>query len=712
MDYSYLRKRWADYLTGNNKDVESPDTQEVIKSMERVADIDFSVEEKSAHNIVYTTPYYTLNALAKSYRTIGTKHFEDPGTLKRILDGLERMHDTDYNMDTPHGNWWALEVGNPKNLLDVCILLRDEIGAEAIKKYTDVVLHFKDEYVRETQGGRTETGANLAWKCRVMFLAGIVREDPELIDWANEHLQEVMRYSNNAITYPGMVTFYDDGFYSDGTFIQHYFFHYTGGYGKNLMTTLGGLFYAFWDTGAITVPEENLRFMHRMVFDAYEPLIYKGRFLDIARGREVSRFFHQDHITARHVMRGICYLSETMNPKDKLRARSMIKEWLSYDGAYDLLRDEDARAEHYVYGSILPIYREIMATEPRGDLFLNKTFGVGADAVHHQKDYCFAVKMHSQSIASYEYLNEESKKLWHISDGVTYIYGADLDCFNGGYYATVDTQRLPGTTVDRSPRRAEDPYFSWFLPDSKNPCAFAGGVDLGPCGAAGMQFLGQGLGLTRDLEAKKSWFMFDREVLCLGSGITSPSGDPVETIVDNRRRSTPAFVGESAAHATGVKGKGIGYWFPGKADVKILAERRVGTWNSVEVDPDYCTENDFATIWIEHGRKPTNADYAYVVLPEFSAAEVLEYSRNPGVEVIENSAKVHAARHARLSATAANFWEASEVSGIKASAPCSAIYQQSENVLNIAVSDPARSESVIEISFPFNASKVLKRDSR
>ena len=80
-------------------------------------------------------------------------------------------------------------------------------------------------------------------------------------------------------------------------------------------------------------------------------------------------------------------------------------------------------------------------------------------------------------------------------------------------------QRLPGTTVDRSLTRAQDPPYSWFMPESKNPCAFAGGVQIGYFGIVGMEYLGQGKHNERNLAVKKSWFFLGDEIVCLGSGL-------------------------------------------------------------------------------------------------------------------------------------------------------------------------------------------------
>jgi hyaluronate lyase len=50
-------------------------------------------------------------------------------------------------------------------------------------------------------------------------------------------------------------------------------------------------------------------------------------------------------------------------------------------------------------------------------------------------------------------------------------------------------------------------------------------------GVSGMQLAYS----TGTLTAKKSWFMFDNEIVALGAGITSTESAAIETTVENRR---------------------------------------------------------------------------------------------------------------------------------------------------------------------------------
>lgn len=61
-----------------------------------------------------------------------------------------------------------------------------------------------------------------------------------------------------------------------------------------------------------------------------------------------------------------------------------------------------------------------------------------------------------------------------------------------------------------------------------------GSVIDGEYGAVGMEFaLDQSTGSS--LSGKKSWFLFDDEMVALGSDIKNLSGNPTETIVENRQ---------------------------------------------------------------------------------------------------------------------------------------------------------------------------------
>lgn len=759
-----LFERWRDcwerYLLGECFDPETAEGKQVIASLELAAggDADGSTEDGS--DVVYRPGAERLRNMALAYRTPGTKYYGDSAVRRELLDGLDRVYREEYNMDTPPDNWWGMEVGLPMRLFDLLVLLYEELPdrEEQVRKLTEVFLKNQDAYMISSHG-RKETGANLVWKCANLLLCGILRRDMECVRKANALLPEVLCYAE-PVTVPGRGTMFDDGFYPDGSFIQHYFFAYTGGYGKHLFNVLCGLLYAFRGEECLRLGEKELAFFCRMVEQAYAPLIWQGHFMDVARGRETSRYYYQDHIAARHVTRSLCYLTEALPEELAQRMRSVLTNWLAQEGMREnLFVDESARAEYWVLPSLPEVLRKADAKEAvaAGELTGHFNFGVMAKPVHRAMDWAAAVSMYTRTTACYEYLNGESVKFWHMSDGMTYLYTADAEQYSGDYYATVDMQRLPGTTVDRSPGRAADSYYNWYMPDSKNSFSFAGGASNGEAGIVGMQYRGQGHGTDRDLEVKKSWFFLGDEIVCLGSGITSTTGDEIETVVMNHRlypgaeneitldsgavgtaergqigrregaadrsehflcremiRERAGIVerqGLRTVHISGNHGRksDVGYYFPSGGNQRLLCEHRAGTWNSVEINPDNCKENDFATLWLAHGTCPKDAEYAYAILPGYTAEQTAAYADAPDMEILELSASVHAVRSRRSGWLGIHFWEAAALSceGISADVACSVMLHREGDTLEIVAADPTKEDRVIGLDFDFSVDEVL-----
>lgn len=190
------------------------------------------------------------------------------------------------------------------------------------------------------------------WKCHIHFLRGILRHDDLLIEWAKEKISTLFKYSEK-MSYPQLGTFYNDGFYEDGSFIQHYFFGYNGGYGKHFINSVSGLLYAFNETDLKILNDPEIEFLCEMIEKSYAPLIVNGRFMDIARGCESSRYNYQDYICGRYVMRSLCYLSEVVPDKWKIKIRSLLKLWFSFENNRSLICvDEDSYAEYSVFPSL------------------------------------------------------------------------------------------------------------------------------------------------------------------------------------------------------------------------------------------------------------------------------------------------------------------------------------------------------------------------
>lgn len=238
-----------------------------------------------------------------------------------------------------------------------------------------------------------------------------------------------------------------------------------------------------------------------------------------------------------------------------------------------------------------------------------------------------------------------------------------------------------------------------------------------------------------DLSGKKSWFMFDDEIVALGSDIQASNGKQVETIVENRKVSENAeltvngqTLPEDAnwsdtwnqvewAHLQGdAPGTDIGYYFPHMTDLTAKREQRQGAWKDINDNgsADTITQAYFSMA-VDHGVNPSDQQYEYVLLPNYSQEEMKDYAENPAVEILENSQAAHGVYHKNLRITGVNFWEDGihTVGSLTANAKASVMTRIVNDELHISLTDPTRKNTgTIELEIDQEALSVLSKDDR
>ena len=722
-EYDDLRLKWRNIIVGSGYDTQDPDVISRLSSIANAANSQWTSMDKTpgrtflwsdlastTESSHITSSYSRLRAMALAYATPGCSLQGDAALLADTVSALDWMFANRYGATTAqYGNWWDWEIGTPIQLTDICVLLYDQLTSTQRTNYMNAV-----NYQVPTPD---MTQANKVWKARAVGVRGCLVKSSTKIALCRDAFSAVFPYVTSG-----------DGYYTDGSFIQHDYHPYTAGYGSSLIGTMAPILnWLSGSTWAVTDPAQaNL---YRWVFDSYEPIIYNGNTFDLVRGREAGRAGASPNSNS--MMDSILQIAQFAPAADALRMKRMIKQWAQQDYTRNFVTSRGLPT--------LGLAKALMndaGIPPRGELIAHYTFPEMDRVIHLGPGHGFGLTMCSTRIANFESINGENLRGWFTGDGQTTLYNGDLMAFSDAYHATVDHYRLPGVTADVTHTKL--PHQSASLgprgqgQSTRSPHAWVGGATLGAYGAAGMQFKGVGVTLT----GKKSWFMFDDEIVCLGAGITSTDARPIETTVEQRKISstgdnaftvngtakpatlgwTETMSGTSWAHLAGhVTGSDIGYYFPTSPTVKAVREARTGAWS--DIDQDGATTpimRNFLRLTLEHGSNPSSATYQYVLLPGRNATRTGHYAAAPHVSVLANNANVQAVRESNLGITAANFWTdtAQSIGGISTSKRACVLVREDGPFIDVSVSDPTQlNTTTIDLQIALDGGTLISADA-
>ncbi len=236
--------------------------------------------------------------------------------------------------------------------------------------------------------------------------------------------------------------------------------------------------------------------------------------------------------------------------------------------------------------------------------------------------------------------------LFHSYGGVT-IYGSGdpVTAAASGYRAEGWDWRLwPGTTAPALPygafeRIGEVRRFS--------PSRFAAGVSDGRDGVFGLDLRADRYGFR--LEARKSVFMKDGLLVCLGSDIAVSGTDaPVNTClfqtalpraeaptrIDGRAVDGLPHAFETRSAAVLTDAAGHRYVVPAGQDLRVRRQRQESRHDGKKTP----THGLFATAWLAHGANPAGASYHYAVQARPGDGPA------PAYEVLQRDAAAHVVR--------------------------------------------------------------------
>ena len=346
---------------------------------------------------------------------------------------------------------------------------------------------------------------------------------------------------------------------------------------------------------------------------------------------------------------------------------------------------------------------------------LNKHYWISDYTQHARSGYLFTVRNTSTRTVESETGNGENLKANYLS------YGANFMAIDGDEYSNImpvwDWAMIPGTTF---------PYTDQFSKRCTWGCnfgntTFVGGVSDGNYGATVLD-------LAKDnLTAKKSWFFFDKEIVCLGAGIVDSSYRNVRTTINQTWMKTPSYfceIGKNTEEKADlsptvynnsnlkyIRNGKFGYYFPNKSNVKYSLESKTGSWkaiNDIENASKIETGNVFS-LWIDHGNNPNNATYSYIVVPNIdSKIKAQQYDSN-AIKIIKNTTSIQAVYQKKLDVLQVIFHQPGTISykghQLTVNRPCALILQKGSLV---TVSNPSQTYSNVNVSIKSNGNTYTK----
>lgn len=691
--FAEMRKKWVNRLTGNlcSKSVEESvlvEYKKMVAGYEKEAeesrrflttdsssmlftDLALSIENSIANDgnstnaaasMPYNTAIFRIFTMARSWATKASKYYHDVSLQSDILYAMEWMYAHCYNeaLDNQKmfGNWYYWWISIPQNLAGTVIMMHDVMPSALLEKEAATLARFNEEptytyKVKGDAGKLAMTSGNLADTSLVCVLRGVAFDEPWSMRKGLEQFGELARFVPSG-----------EGIYEDGSFIQHTNLAYTGGYGATLLNGIEKLIYIVAGT-SWEIEKSKLEVVYEWIWQGIRPLFANGAMFDMVFGRGVARPSSKDVLTGRSILGAVVLLAESAQKDTKLQIQSFAKEQLEkaieYCGKENYFSGMSPAAMMASVGILAD--DSILAEANTG---YAKVYGCMDKAVAHANKFSFGISYASQRTGRFEFGNEENKLGWHQGDGACYLYNGDFSQYADAYWPTVDPDRLAGITTDHS---------TWPLTNWGNYTGtgnFNGGAILGQLMAVAMEYKNYEKASNPELTARKSWFVFDEEVVALGAGISGIKENlPAETIVENKKineNNVLVVNGALQSLPTGetyraqnvcwawlsgnAKEDMVGYYFPQKSTLDIMRESRTSSWfaiNGAKGTSAAPITKEYVSLAIPHGKKKETvaksfekAKYAYVLLPSKSQEEVAAYSQDPAVEIMCNSTHVQA----------------------------------------------------------------------
>jgi len=724
--------------------------------------------------------------MAKAYGTRGTVYtykdssgnlvtqnlYQNQDLRNAIFYGLQKGSDAFFNYDkwyaqknsstaTSYYNWWDWAYGAPSPILETLLVMYPFKTTAEKNTANELIATCRTmiDTIRPNNDGKTDetTISNRRTRLRICGMIAALKQDTALIEQTRTNLVDFLNKNDGG-----------NGVQMDNSYVAHNYFAYEGCYGvQNLCERIIGSYYVMAGT-AFELSASNKHNQVDWILKTFAPAMHNG--VTLLQGN--GRFPSNGRSYGRYALTAALQLLGCFEPEDDLQLIQFIRS--------AVVRDTEEETKK-LYSALAVALGDVMLVQRLKECVfeynVSRDDGISAQmryrndrAVQHTKNYTVGLAMSSRRIATHESINGANRYGWYTADGALYVYDdtttISYDQYGSNFNLYANMYRIPGTTEENSTSRKPNCQKLAYFPgmtytasgwtqamnkDGVDAGAFVGGVELdGQFIAAAMDFEAYSWSsaestvektkvkspvdrnnlkqvLTSDLTAKKSYFMFDNEIVCVGSDIDfSTRSNSVYTYVDNRELLEKTTVDGVTTYGTediivdGVTLEKVnsfstkkytdpkwvyaenfgGYVFPKGGNVTIQKTYRESSADGDDTNDSYNQysvglaakngKHSFFEMWVDHGSKPVNGSYSYVMLPGMTPEETQGYSSHPDISIVKNTTSLHVVKENTLGITAMVFWKAGTYGDITVDKPMIVMVRERDGMYTISASDPTQ----------------------
>lgn len=596
-----------------------------------------------------------LKRLAQIYTDTNSRYYKDGQVLARVRTALDGVLDMYQTPAAKAGNWYYWLIGIPGSLGAVGLLLENDLPPPQMERLIQTL--------DARLGKMVLTGANASWEARNhIYLALLTGNEARLSEAARRVVVDV-RYGN------------DGGVLEDYAYVFHGRIPYAGAYGAGFAQTVASFIYLFNGT-PWHIESEKVSLIENLLLEHTRWYITGDRYDIHINGRS-----YRNPLPAAQTVEALLLLSRCNSPRSaELRAacKALIAQGAGVTVPVASWADELMASD-------------VQESSPSGFRFWS-TAEMGA---YKTKDFHVGFRQYSDRMQDYEFLTLQGGDGWNLAMGAVWIMRTDGagSWYDGADLSTdINLEFLPSVTsregvnpINPIDKGIDHGGFGGNFGTSP----FSGGCGWRTGGVSGFILIPP----YGDIVARKSLHFFPEGYWAVGSGISAtcppaPGAGHVRTTVLQWRPGSH----DIQLQVSGDRTENVSTDSRQMKDVQWIWIDGVGMHFAEPVSVWHRQQNGAVTIWLDHGLAPTDASYAFAVLPHFSLEETMEFSRNPTVEPLQADHLAHVVGTSGEDRMSAVFFEAGSFGSYTVEQPLVLYHETGAKGDVLSLQDPLHTE--------------------